>query len=113
MRRLKWFAVVGLVLTWLAACAPPPQQESHNHKHDHGEAPATASKGEPPAITIDQLRKQMEQGMVIIFIDTRNEMAWQTSETQIPGSIRISNNRQLATMIKDLPKDSFIVSYCT
>lgn len=113
MRILKWFAVFGLVLTWLAACAPPPQQGSHEHNHDHDDAPAAVSKGEPPAITIDQLRKQMEQGTAIVFIDTRNEVAWQTSATQIPGAIRISNNAQLAELIKDLPKASFIVPYCT
>lgn len=103
----------GLMLIWLAACAPPPQHASHDHNHNHDHAPATVAKGEPTAITIDQLRKQMDQGTAIVFIDTRNELAWQTSETQIPGSIRISNNAQLAELIKDLPKDSFIVAYCT
>lgn len=111
MTQFKILALYGLMLAWLAACAPPPQHGSHEHNHDHGAT--TAATNDPAAITIDQLRQKMEQGTAIVFIDTRNELAWQTSETQIPGSIRISNNEQLAELVKELPKDSFIVAYCT
>lgn len=109
-KRLPFFC---LVLIWLAGCAPPPQASMHDHNHDHGHTPATVAKGEPTAITINDLRKQMDQGTDIVFIDTRNEMAWETSGTQIPGSIRVSDNKQLAELIKELPKNSFIVPYCT
>lgn len=113
MKLFKWFALCSLALTWLSACAQPPQNALHKHHHNHDHAAATATKEAPTAITIDELRKQMDQGRAIVFIDTRNEMAWETSASMIPGSIRISNNAQLAAMIKDLPKDSFIVPYCT
>ncbi len=113
MNLLKLLAIFSLVLTWLTSCAPPPQASTHDHNHDHDHAPATAAMGEPIAITIDDLRKQMDQGTAIVFIDTRNEIAWETSGTQIPGSIRVSNNDQLAALVKELPKDSFIVPYCT
>lgn len=113
MRFFKWFAVCSLAMTWLAACAQPPHSALHEHHHDHDHAAATGAKAAPAAITIDELRKQMDQGTAIVFIDTRNEMAWETSENRIPGSIRISNNDQLAALVKELPKESFIVPYCT
>lgn len=113
MRFFKWIALCGLALAWLAACAQPPQRASHEHHQDHDQAAATVAKDEPTAITIDELRRQLDQGKAIVFIDTRNPMAWETAESVIPGSIRISNNAQLATLIQELPKDSFIVPYCT
>lgn len=113
MRFFKWIALCSLAVTWLAACAQPPQPASHEHHHGHDQAAATVAKDQPTAITIDELRQQMDQGKAIVFIDTRNQMAWETSASMIPGSIRISNNAQLATLIKELPKDSFIVPYCT
>ena len=113
MRIFKWFVLCGLALTWLSACAQPSRSASHEHHHDQRHAAATVAKEAPTAITIDELRQQMDQGKAIVFIDTRNEMAWETSAGMIPGSMRISNNAQLAAMIKELPKDSFIVPYCT
>lgn len=106
-----WVGLCSLALFGLIGCAHPPQHATHDHSHDHGEA--TVATAGTEAISIDQVRQQLAQGTAIIFIDTRNELAWGSSESQIPGAIRIGNNQQLAAAIKELPKDSFIVPYCT
>lgn len=110
MKPATWVGLCCLALFGLGACTPAPRHAAHDHGHHHDQEPATA---EPATISIDQIRQQMAQGTAIIFIDTRNDLAWGSSDSQIPGAIRIGNNQQLAAALKDLPKDSFIVTYCT
>lgn len=115
MKISAWVGLCSLVLFGLGGCAQAQRQTAHDHSHDHGHdhGQAAVAKTGSETISIDQVKQQMTQGTAIIFIDTRNDLAWGSSDSQIPGAIRIGNNQQLAAAIKDLPKDSFIVPYCT
>jgi len=74
---------------------------------------ADHSDNNPPRITIDQVVQKMNQGDSIVFLDTRNDIDWGKGKTKIPGAIRVRNNEELAQIYKTIPKDQFIVTYCT
>ncbi len=112
MKAIFGHGLAAIALFFLGACAPAAQPPGHAHHHHDRDSAATANAGSV-TITIDQVKQRLERSQPIVFIDTRNELAWETSDTLIPGSIRISNNQQLAALVKELPKESFIVPYCT
>lgn len=115
MKRILGYGAAVVALVCIGACAPATKagEAAHRH-HDHDrEVTATARPAPAAVVTIDQVKQRLETNLPTVFIDTRNELVWQASDTLIPGAIRISNNAQLAAMVKELPKESFIVPYCT
>lgn len=94
-------------LTWalLAGCAAPSVQ--NGHVHETGQTVATQT------ITIDELKLRMEQSLPTVIIDARNHTAWDLASTKVPRAIRVGDNEQLRTLVRTLPKSSFIVPYCT
>lgn len=96
-----------LILIGLAACAPTVHQSEHTHLSQ------AAKAVEPTRITIDQVRERLAQGQDLVFLDARNDVDWGLAESKIPGSIRVGNNQQLATLVKELSRERFIVPYCT
>lgn len=106
MKSKNWFVLLGLLLFGLLGCATTATDHAG---HDHG----MAAKGEPERITIDQVLARMQQGQPIVFLDSRNTTAWSEGSIKIPEAIRVGNNEQLAAVMQELPKDSFIVTYCT
>ena len=67
---------------------------------------------EPERITADEVKKRMEQGESILFIDTRNSHDWGESDVKLPGALRI-HFRELEQHLDELPRDRLIVTYCT
>ena len=63
-------------------------------------------------ISIDELRKRMENGEDFVVIDTRNGQAWQQSDVKIPEAIRVSADN-LDEILSTIPKEKAIVAYCT
>lgn len=63
-------------------------------------------------IGIDELRKRMEAGEDIVFIDTRNSQAWAQSDVMLPKAIRVPAD-ELDKHLSEIPKDRTIVAYCT
>lgn len=96
-----------LILIGLAACAPTVHQGEHTHVSQGTKAV------EPTRITIDQVRERLAQGQDLVFLDARNDVDWGLAESKIPGAIRVGNNQQLATLVKELSRERFIVPYCT
>lgn len=106
MKQRRWIAVFSLLLAGLFACAMPPVDHSeHNHSVVTGQ--------DPERITIDQVLTRMQRGEPIVFLDSRNVVAWEEGGIKIPDAIRVGNNEQLGEVMKELPKNSFIVTYCT
>ena len=67
----------------------------------------------PPRIEIEEVKSRMESGQEIVFIDTRNGSAWSSSNEIIPGAIQVRGAQEFAAVMKTLPKETFIVTYCT
>jgi len=63
-------------------------------------------------ITVDDLRKRMENGEDFVVIDTRNPQEWANSEQKIPEAIRVSAD-DIDQALSRIPKDKPIVTYCT
>ena len=61
---------------------------------------------------VDELRRRMESGEQLTFVDTRNPQAWAKSSEKLPDAIRILVDA-LDQNISRLPKDKPIVIYCT
>ena len=101
MKILKRLIILSLVTFGLLACGHAQQNEQDHASND------------PERITIDQVLARMDRGEAITFLDSRNDHAWSQAGSIIPGALRVSNNEHLRKLIKDLPKDSFIVTYCT
>lgn len=67
---------------------------------------------EPKRITIAELKKKIEKGEPILFIDTRNPHDWGDTGIKIPGARRIHYS-ELAQRLGELPRDRTIITYCT
>jgi rhodanese-related sulfurtransferase len=63
-------------------------------------------------ITIDEVKKRMDRGEPILFIDTRNSHDWSESDVKLPGALRIHFS-ELEQRLDELPRDRLIVTYCT
>ena len=63
-------------------------------------------------IGIDELRKRMQAGEDVVFIDTRNPHAWRQSDEMLPKAIRVPVD-DLDKRVYEIPKDKLIVAYCT
>ena len=63
-------------------------------------------------IGIDEVRKRVEAGEDIVFVDTRNPQAWAQSDVMLPKAIRIPADN-LDKHLSEIPKDKMIVAYCT
>ncbi|MGH9513466.1 MAG: rhodanese-like domain-containing protein [Terriglobales bacterium] len=63
-------------------------------------------------ITVDELRKRMENGEDFLVIDTRNPQAWSESDVTLPEAIRITA-QDLDESLSSISKEKSIVAYCT
>lgn len=63
-------------------------------------------------ITINEVKKRMDRGEPILFIDTRNAHDWGESAVKLPGARRLHFS-ELERHLKELPRDRTIVTYCT
>jgi rhodanese-related sulfurtransferase len=63
-------------------------------------------------VTIDEVKKRMDRGEPILFIDTRNSQDWSASDVKLPGALRIHFS-ELEQHLDELPRDRLIVTYCT
>jgi rhodanese-related sulfurtransferase len=63
-------------------------------------------------ITIGEVKKRMDDGEPILFVDTRNQHDWGTSTVKLPGALRIHFS-ELEQHLDELPHDILIVTYCT
>lgn len=67
---------------------------------------------EPERITIDEVKKRMDKGEQIFFIDTRNQHDWDESHVKIPGAIRLHIS-VLEYHLEQVSHGRTIVPYCT
>jgi len=67
---------------------------------------------EPERITADDVKRQMDSGETVVFLDARAEDAWHKAELQIPHSIRVPPD-DVEAHIHEIPRRGLIVPYCT
>ena len=67
-------------------------------------------------VTADEVKRRMDRGEPVVFVDTRNPQAWSQSNEKLPGAIRIpvgEVDRHLNEIPKDAREGSWIITYCT
>ena len=63
-------------------------------------------------ISVADLKRRMDHGEDVFFVDTRNPKAWGEADTKLPGAIRVPAD-QVEQHLADIPRDRLIVTYCT
>lgn len=65
-------------------------------------------------ITFAELDELRRRGETVVLLDTRTEDAFRNSATKAAGAIRVPPDRPTETVSAlGLPKDAWLVSYCT
>jgi rhodanese-related sulfurtransferase len=65
-----------------------------------------------PRIEPREVRRRLDAGEKVIFLDARNEEDYQKAKERLPGAMRVpSEDAELYA--NDLPGNALIVSYCT
>lgn len=66
----------------------------------------------PSPLTAADVNDLIHQGQPIAFIDSRNPIAWGSSNLILPGAIRVPID-EVAQHLPELPRDRRLVVYCT
>ena len=67
---------------------------------------------EPIRLSVVEIAERLARGERVVFLDNRSAHAWDSSEVQIPGSIRVSPD-EVYRRVEAIPRDGVIVTYCT
>ena len=63
-------------------------------------------------ISAEEVKRRLDAGERIVFVDARSDASWNESDVQIPNSLRVPPDRA-AEFVASLPADATIVTYCT
>lgn len=67
---------------------------------------------EPARISVTEVKKRLDKGEPVFFIDSRSPHSWEESGIKIPGARRIHFS-ELKQHLQEIPRDRLIVTYCT
>jgi rhodanese-related sulfurtransferase len=65
-----------------------------------------------PRISIEDLKRRMDAHEALAVLDSRAADAWKSSESQIPGSIRVPPD-EVDKHLSEIPRNRLVVPYCT
>lgn len=65
-----------------------------------------------PRVTKEDLLKRMEAGEDLLVIDVRNDADYMSSESRLPGAVRVSLD-EIESFALTLERQSQVVTYCT
>jgi rhodanese-related sulfurtransferase len=63
-------------------------------------------------ITVEELKRRMDAHEALTVLDARAPDAWERSDVQIPGSIRVPPDK-VDEHLSEIPRDRLVVPYCT
>jgi rhodanese-related sulfurtransferase len=63
-------------------------------------------------VPVEDVKRRLDAGDPLIFIDARSEASWSSSDVQVPGSIRVPPERA-DEFVAAVPPEATIVTYCT
>ena len=66
----------------------------------------------PSRLTVADVNALIERGEPVVFIDSRNPIAWGSSKVKLPGAIRIPID-EVERHLPTLPRDRRLIVYCT
>jgi hypothetical protein len=74
--------------------------------------PTSTTLPEPSRVTVEQVQQWMDQGEPLVFLDSRNEAAWSTATSKVPGSLRVPPS-DVEPYLSQIPRNRRIIVYCT
>jgi rhodanese-related sulfurtransferase len=66
----------------------------------------------PSRLTVAAIKDLVAGGQPVMFIDSRNPIAWGSSRAKLPGARRIPID-QVEQHLATLPRDRHLIVYCT
>jgi rhodanese-related sulfurtransferase len=66
----------------------------------------------PSPLRVNDVNALIDHGDPVTFIDSRNPIAWGSSNVKLPGALRIPVD-EVARHLAELPRDRRLVVYCT
>ena len=66
----------------------------------------------PSRLTVADVKGLIDRKQPITFIDSRNPIAWGSSNVILPGALRIPID-EVERHLQDLPRDRRLIVYCT
>jgi rhodanese-related sulfurtransferase len=67
---------------------------------------------QPNPISKEDVKRRLDSGEQIVFLDTRSDEAWRKADAQIPGSMRVPPDA-VERHLHEIPREGLIVTYCT
>jgi len=67
---------------------------------------------EPVRVTVEQVKQWMDEGVPLVFLDSRSESSWRALGTKLPGAIRVPPD-DVESHLSEIPRDRRIIVYCT
>ncbi|HEY2933785.1 MAG TPA: rhodanese-like domain-containing protein [Acidobacteriota bacterium] len=62
-------------------------------------------------VTIDDLKGRLERREPLLVLDVRSPKAWEESDAQLPGAMRIPPD-EVGEHLEEFPRDRPIIAYC-
>ena len=66
----------------------------------------------PSRLTVAAVKELIDSKQPIAFIDSRNPIAWGSSNVILPGALRIPID-EVDRRLEELPRDRRLIVYCT
>ncbi len=63
-------------------------------------------------ISKEDVKRRLDSGEEIVFLDIRNPGPWERAERKIKGAIRLPLN-EIDQRVQSIPKGKAIITYCT
>jgi rhodanese-related sulfurtransferase len=63
-------------------------------------------------ITPQDVKRRMDSGEAVTFLDSRAQEVWNKAESQIPNSIRVPPD-DVEAHLDEIPRRGLVVPYCT
>ncbi len=67
----------------------------------------------PKRIIPAEAIKKLNSGEKILFLDTRTSADWTASTKKIAGAFRVDSSEILTQILRKIPMERLIVTYCT
>ena len=68
---------------------------------------------DPQRIMPAEVMAKLDAGETIVFLDTRTTTEWAAGTKMIANALRVKNNQVLNQIVRTLPSERLIVTYCT
>ncbi len=63
-------------------------------------------------LTIDEVKKYIDKGKPIFYLDTRNPHDWGEADQKVKGAHRIHYS-ELEKRLNEIPREGMVLAYCT